>query len=62
MDYNVLSLDDARKLCGKFHYVVVNSATNKPLWLCESGEDARKIIEQYQPYCWMLFKIIDLRK
>lgn len=62
IDYNVLNLDDARKICGRFHYAVVNVATNRPLWLCESGENAREIVKEYQSYYFIPLKIVDLRK
>lgn len=56
----ILTIDDAKKY-GEFKYAVVNVETNNPLWLCESAEDAQEIIEQYQPYCCIVLKIVDLQ-
>lgn len=58
----ILTIDDAKKKYEKFNYAVVNAETNIPLWLCESAEDAQEIIEQWQPYCWVILKTVDLQK
>lgn len=59
---NILTIEDARNKYKDCQYAVVNALNGVPVWICKTIEDAKNIIEEYQPYCNLSLKIVDLWK
>ena len=61
-DANTLTLDDARNKYKDYQYAIVNALNGIPVWICKTIEDAKEIVEEWQPYCCVPFLIVDLWK
>lgn len=57
---DILTIDDARSKYADYQYAIVNALNGTPVWICKTIEDARKTIEEWQPYCYIPFLIVDL--
>lgn len=59
---SILTIEDARNKYKDCQYAVVNALDGNPVWICKTIEDAKEIVEEWQPYHYVPFLIVNLWK
>jgi hypothetical protein len=59
---DILTIEDARNKYKNCQYAVVNALDGIPVWICKTIEDAKEVVEEWQPYCYLPLLIVDLWK
>lgn len=59
---DILTIKDARNKYKNCQYAVVNALDGIPVWICKTIEDAKEVVEEWQPYCYLPLLIVDLWK
>lgn len=57
---DILTIEDARNKYKNCQYEVVNALDSMPAWICKTIEDAKEIVEERKPYCYIPLLIVDL--
>ena len=59
---DILTIDNARSKYADYQYTIVNALDSTPVWICKTIEDAKEVVEEWQPYCYLPLLIVDLWK